>query len=174
MLQNPSYFALVALSCLNALGCTGSTVPPKGTSITGESGGCGDFIAYRFNQSRTAAVVITVDGDQLKLSEEPTLIDLGPETTGIRIEVYQFKHLAGTYFCDDVGGDPEPIAKWTVSGGNVRVTRKAAQPPTSLSIATHQVSIVLKNATITHNKTSAVADFGDVRLDDVWVGWYAG
>jgi len=119
-------------------------------------------------------VVITVDGDQIKLSEEPTLIDLGPGTTGIRVELYQFKEPAGTYFCDDVGGDPEPIAKWTAISGSVTIIRKVAPPPASLSIATHKISVVLKNATIKQNTTGAVADFGDVRLDDVWVGWYAG
>ena len=171
MAQNLPHFALATIICLIASGCTG---PPQGTSITGESGGCGDFVAYRFNQSRTLAVVITVDGDKLKLSEEPTLIILGPGTTDIRVDVYQFKEPAGTYFCDDVGGDPEPIANWSVISGSVSITRKVAQPPANLSNATHKISVVLKNATIKHNTTSAVADFGDDRLDYVWVGWYAG
>ena len=174
MAQNLSNVALATLICLIQSGCTGSTVSPQGANITGESGGCGNFIAYRFNQSRTSAVVITVDGDQLQLPEEPTLIDLGPGTTGIRVELYQFKEPAGTYFCDDVGGDPEPIAKWTVISGSVTIIRKVAPPPASLSIATHKISVVLKNATIKQNTTGEVADFGDVRLDDVWVGWYAG
>jgi hypothetical protein len=169
-----SRFTFAVLLCLLASGCTGPAAPPKGTSITGESGGCGDFVAYRFNQDRTLAVVITVDGDEFELSEEPTPIALGPEITGVRVEVYRFEQPAGQYFCDDVGGDPEPIAKWTVTDGSISIIRKTGPPPANLSNATHKISAVMQKAKITHSTSGTTADFGDVRLDDVWVGWFAG
>ena len=172
--NSQSRFTFAVLLWLLTLGCTNSSVPPKGTNVTGASGGCGHFTAYRFNQARTLAVVVRVDEDQIELSDEPTEIVLGPNATGVEVEVYQFGQPAGEYFCDDVGGDPEPIAKWTVTGGNVSISRTAGKPPANLSNATHKISAVLENMTITHTTTGATAHFGDVNIESVWVGWIPG
>ena len=160
--------------CVSAVGCSESRALPKAASLTGEAGGCGTFLVYRFNESRTLAVVVTVDQYQFELSEEPTIIPLEPGQPGVDVQVLHFEQPAGQYFCDDVGGDPEPFATWTVTGGTLEVILTAGTPPANLSNATHKATVILKNATITNSKSSEVSEFGDVRIDDVWVGWFAG
>jgi hypothetical protein len=146
------------------------TTSPKGATVTGVSGGCGDFRVYRFNEARTLAVVITVHQHKLNLSERPTSIAIGPETTDVRIEVLRFRKPLHDYFCSCFRSDQEPYSRWTVTGGNLDIIRTTGQPPANKGPGVYKISAEITHAEITHNTTGVVDSFGNVHIEDIWVG----
>jgi len=60
-----------------------------------------------------------------------------------------------------------------MTGGSLDIIRTTGKPPANLSNATHKISTIIKNARIAHSTTGTVAHFGDVKIEDVWVGWFA-
>lgn len=84
--------------------------------FSGEAGGCGSFLVYRFNDGRMLAITVRVDEDGLVLSSEPTRVEIAPSNKSLAVEILQFASPVNAYFCDDVGGDQEPMARWSGRG----------------------------------------------------------
>jgi hypothetical protein len=119
-------------------------------------------------------VEVSVDEKALNLGEGSTELDIASFPLGIHLAVLQFASPAGDYFCDDVGGDPEPIASWIAVAGTIQVEKRQLAPPASDANATHRISVVLRNVKIKNEKTNHLIVLPHVEIKDVWVGWFAG
>lgn len=167
--------AVVAAIGLLAVGCSPAVIAPRAEMFSGETGGCGSFVVYRFNDARTLAITVHVDEDGLDLpSGEPISVEIDPGNKSAVVEILQFANPAKEYFCDDVGGDPEPLARWTAIAGAITIVRRVAPPPSEFRNATHNVSVTLTNVRIRNRETGEEATLDEVRIEDVWVGWLAG
>ncbi len=165
---------VIVMVCLLATGCSPAVVTPRAEMFSGEAGGCGSFLVYRFNDGRTLAVAVRVDENGLDLSSVPTRVEITPSKRSLAVEILQFASPANAYFCDDVGGDPEPMARWAAVAGSIAIVRRVAPPPSEFRSATHNVSATLTNLRIRNVETGREATLDEVRIDDVWVGWLAG
>lgn len=170
------------LSCLIAVILLGvlafwhfqSTAVPNALDLTGDSGGCGNFSVYRFNPARTMAFQVSVDEKKHPISENSNTISLEVGVPGVTVQVLQFRWPAGTYFCDDVGGDAKPFATWTATAGTLEIRRFTERTPTQAPNATHRVNLILKDATITNSVTGETLPFGNAQIEDAGVGWSPG
>jgi hypothetical protein len=171
--QRQSVFAIAIATGLLALGCAPKLAIPRATDFRGESGGCGDFFAYRFNDDKTLAMTVFVDEKAVTLTDGPVEIEIGHDNKRAAVGVLQFRRPAIHYFCDDVAGDPPPVAEWQAIAGTITVKRNSGKPPSGAGNATHSVSVVLTNVQIKNIKTEEIVVLGEVRIDEVWVGWRA-
>jgi len=169
-------FYLVLLSVLLNSGCTTEIVTPSAAMFDGDAGGCGDFHVYRYNSDRTVAVFVGVDARDVPI--DGTTMELEIEGVSgenrIRAGVYQWAKPTGEYFCDDVAGDPEPIAQWEAQSGRISATRTMGSPPTRVANATHQATVVLENLVLVNSATGEKVILDRVELPSIWVGWLAG
>lgn len=156
------------------MGCSPDTITPQSSMFTGQSGGCGDFVVYRFNSDKTLAITARVNEKAMQLTEQPVSLDITSDPKNVAVEVLQFRAPAIDYFCDDVGGDPPPVAKWAAVSGTVVVESNLGVPPQDFSNATHKVSVVFKNVRLKNSKTGEIVELHELEITNVWVGWLAG
>ena len=152
-----------------------SVVVPAGHMFTGEKGGCGNFVLYRFNGDNTLAITVRVDESSLPLeaNEESFSIEHNRKSIGVRI--LQFRRAPKNYFCSDIQSRSKPIVQWTAICGNLTVVNDdSTEPPTSFRNSTHRVSVRMKDVILRQDGTSAETKLDDVHVDDIWVGWYSG
>lgn len=169
----------IYIRCLSALsvfaiGCSPAVVTPDALLFTGDSGGCGNFHVYRFNTNRTIAISLYVDQKALAIGEGHSNVEIDQNQNGLQLEIVQFAQPAGSYFCDDVDGDPFPIATWVAVTGEIEIGIAYIAPPAAFANATHRVAVVMKNIKVKNSKTGQLAELSDVRIEDVWVGWLPG
>lgn len=166
--------AVAVATCLCSFGCGPTMVTPDAAMFSGETGGCGSCFVYRFNDAKTLAITVLIGEEAIPASESRATFQIGSATGIPQVHVLQFRGPAVDYFCDDVGGDPRPIATWTAVAGEIEFERVTATPPAKVRNATHRVSVVLKNLQLKNDQTGVTISLGDVQLKDVWVGWLAG
>ncbi len=157
-----------------AIGCSPGAITPQSSMFTGPSGGCGDFVVYRFNGDATLAVSVRVNEEAIPFIGRPVSLDITSEPENVAVEVLQFRAPALDYFCDDVGGDPPIIANWAAVSGAVVVENNPGIPPQEVSSATHKVSVVLKNIRLKNAKSGEIVELHELEIRNVWVGWLAG
>ncbi len=172
------------ICCHLATGCgvptaispVASTVPitPDDTLFTGATRGCGDFFVYRFDATGKLVLSVSLDEAKLDWSKSSVAIEIEANVAQARVEVLQFRDPPTSYFCDDVGGDPEPIAQWQAVAGELVIERTLEPPPPEYPNATHQISVTLRNIHLQNAKTSETAVIEELEIKDVQVGWYAG
>lgn len=132
---------IVGAALLSACG----TEPIDETVFTGRIGGCANFQVYRFDPETTSALVVRGNGPQLNLGGTPREFALPDPALEVRID--RFAVPAPTYYCDDVGGDPEPVRTWTAVSGTVRIAAVdtlAVQPwgtEYRIAVALHDVTL---------------------------------
>ena len=162
---------LAFISCFTA-GCA-KVVIPTGNEFTGETGGCGSFMVYRFNDDKTLAVEVRVDEKVFAVQDAPIEVEIAAGSKTAFVEVLQFRRPAISYFCDDVGGDAPPIATWKAVSGRIAIERYEVVPAVTAGDARHKVTVVLRNVRLRHVKSGQEATLSEVRIDDVLVGWQA-
>lgn len=132
---------IVGAALLSACG----TEPIDETVFTGRVGGCANFQVYRFDPETTSALVVRGKGPQLNLGGTPREFALPDPALEVRID--RFAVPAPTYYCDDVGGDPEPVRTWTAVSGTVRIAAVdtlAVQPwgtEYNIAVTLHDVTL---------------------------------
>ena len=173
MCRQPLTAVAIAV-CMSAMGCSPDLVTPRPKMFTGEPGGCGSCFVYRFNDTRTLAVTVRIDETAIDLSAQPVDIEIDSQTKTVVVEVLQFLDPAVDYFCDDVAGDPRPMAEWKAVAGSITFERTVVAPPKNFPSATHKVSVTLRNVQLKNNETGGTATLDEVRIEDVWVGWLPG
>lgn len=144
--------------------------------FTGEAGGCGDFHVYRYNDDRTVALfagvdasAVPIDGTTMTLKIEDSSVE-----DRVRVGVYQWAKATGAYFCNDVAGDPEPIAVWQAVSGTISATRTFGAPPPRVSNATHKAKVIIEGVVLVNQETGEQVTLKRVELPPIWVGWLAG
>lgn len=182
-------WAVVVVALMVLVGCSPSPAPAVGTApvaaqptlVTPQAElfiqdpqGCGDFFVYRFDASRTLAITVRVDERRLDFTKQPVLVHIQPGESVAAVNVLQFREVPHEYFCDDVLGDPPPIAEWTAVSGTILIERSADPPPDEFRNATHKISVLLKDIQLQNIKTGQSATISVLQLNNVWVGWLAG
>jgi hypothetical protein len=171
---------LTAVACLAAILCVTAAAPlvnaaepaPTDDVFTGSSGGCANCLVYRFNPAMTTAVEVRIVESRIPKQDERATLTIGQGVASVR--VLQFRDAAKEYFCDDVAGDPPPLAVWKAVEGTVEFERGPGPPPPEFRNATHWVSMKLKDVTLKNDATGATATLKEVPISKVWVGWFAG
>lgn len=160
-------FILPAMTLLSA--CGQNPVDPQG--FFGRTGGCGNFLVYKFNNDLTDAVVVQADAAQLSLDRTPREFSLPHSAFDVRID--RFSGPAYAHYCDDVMESTEPKVTrfWKAVSGTVRVAAGDVPPPGSWE--TYPVVVSLHNVTFQDQFGDQVVikelDFGSVV-----VGWLPG
>ncbi len=162
---------LVLASCFIA-GCARIALPAS-KEFSGETGGCGDFFVYRFNDSKTLAVAVYVDEKAFAVTNTPAEIEITLGSKTALVEVVQFRRPAIDYFCDDVGGDSPPIATWKAISGKIVIERYQLVLAGTAGNATHKVTVILRNVRLRDVKSDRESTLSEVRFDEVLVGWKA-
>jgi hypothetical protein len=157
------------IMCAIASGCAPRTIDPQAAMFSGECGGCGQYIAYRFNADKTLAIRVHVDEKKLALDDVPMKLELG-RSPAVSVEVLQFAAPAESYFCDDVAGDAPPIATWNATSGTLTVELQQQSPPAGFSNATHRMSVAMSKLVLRNAKSGATVSLDKVKIPDVWVG----
>ena len=78
--------------------CSDNPIAPEG--FIGHSGGCGNFMVYKFNVEKTDAVVVRGTDSGLDFNRNPTEYTLPDPRLTVSIE--RFSGPANAHYCDDV------------------------------------------------------------------------
>lgn len=166
--------AAAVVACFTATGCSPHIVTPQASTFTGQSGGCGDFFVYRFNSDKTLAITVDVNEDATQLTAQPVTLEITSDPKSVAVRVLQFRAPAENYFCDDVSGDPPPVANWAAVSGTVVVESNPGIPPKDFANATHNVSVILNNVRLKNSKSGEIVVLHELKITNVWVGWLPG
>lgn len=164
---------LFLLPILALAGCVND--PPDAASFTGRSGGCGFFHVYRYSSDYMSAVSLEVYDNLLKLPNGDTTFSITPESTTIKLSVEEFSAPAPTYYCDDVGGDPDVETRWRAISGQLSLSISGKDPSDTLSWSSpYAVSVTMKDVVLENESTHETSQFSEVKIETAAVGWLPG
>lgn len=165
---------LLLLAALALAGCN-EIVPPTAATFTGRSGGCGAFHLYRYNPEFTSAVSLNLRDDSLALPNGGSTFTISPDSKVAEVLVQQFSEPAPTYYCDDVAGDPQPVATWRAISGRLAVTVAGKNPSdTTLWQHPYTVSVVMSDVVLENEATKETSQLSEVKIENAVVGWLPG
>ncbi|MCB0712618.1 MAG: hypothetical protein KDD67_09835 [Ignavibacteriae bacterium] len=150
--------------------CSDNPIAPEG--FIGHSGGCGNFMVYKFNVEKTDAVVVRGTDSGLDFNRNPTEYTLPDPRLTVSIE--RFSGPANAHYCDDVFDNSEPklTETWKAVSGKVMIASGDTLQPVS-GAPIYQIEVYLQDATFKSESGEEVkvenVDFGEIT-----VGWYAG
>jgi hypothetical protein len=145
-------------------------IEPAASQFCGKTGGCGHFLVYRYNQSQTMAVAVTVIENAITFDGSQRVLNIEDNDAMVKVRVLQFPRPSPDYFCSDLGGFPKPIATWQGTAGTLTVEREEIPPPRRIGNPTHRVSVYLRNATIRLEGSTAITHLDSVDFKDALVG----
>jgi len=155
------------------VGCVND--PPNATSFTGRSGGCGFFHVYRYSPDYLSAVSLRVMDDSLELPNGDTSIAITSDSKAIRLVVEEFSAPAPTYYCDDVGGDPDVETRWRAISGQLNITISGKDASDTLSWSQpYSVSVVMNDVVLENESTHETSRLSEVKIENAGVGWLPG
>jgi hypothetical protein len=138
---------------------------------TSTAQGCANFFVYKWNDTRTEALVIRGDGAGLGLSTASRTFDLATTSqSSLHVWIDRYTRQSVSPYCTDVvDNNAEKPHKWEATSGTATVTRDRD------SVAegdTFKVTIKLQNVHLTDG--SKEVTLSEESFNDVTVGWLPG
>ena len=170
MTPQPRLLLLGSLSAALLLSsCVTAPIDPKG--YDGATGGCSNFLVYRYNADATEAIVLSARRDTLDISTTPRTFTLPSGALSLRVD--RFNAPAPHYYCNDVVQSQHVVATWTAVAGRVRIS--ATEPDMAQPVwdRPYDVTVVIEEATL-RNDAGETIEVDAIDLGTITVGWLPG
>ena len=164
----PQLFALLAALTFSA--CVTGPVDPEG--YDGATGGCSNFLVYRYNADATEALVVSARRDSLDLTTTPRTITL--PSSALTLHVDRFEAPAPHYYCNDVIlPGYRVVTTWTAVSGRVRISATEPDMTQPFGSQTYQVTVMIEEATLRNDQGETIT-VDAIDLGTITVGWLPG
>jgi len=170
MTRQPRLLLLcLLLAALTLSACGTGPVDPEG--YDGATGGCSNFLVYRYNADATEAIVLSARRDTLDISTTPRTFTLPSGALSLRVD--RFNAPAPHYYCDDVMDDEHVVATWAAVAGRVRISATEPDLTQPFGSQAYEVTVVIEEATL-RNDSGETIEVDAIDLGTITVGWLPG
>jgi hypothetical protein len=152
---------------------------PAAASFIGRAGGCGDFVVWRFDESRRMSIEVRINEAKLPPDSTEVRLSIGESAPNeLAVEVVQYGKAVARddmVFCNDVQYWIRSKARWLGVSGAVVVRRDKNVAPAATHLNTpHKVSVEIRDVVLRLEGSGEESTVNAVDFEDVLVGWQAG
>jgi len=148
------------------------------TLIYQKSGGCGNIVVYKINESETEGISVEADKDKVNLSTKPKTFDIAT-TAGLVVQIFLGENLResmkATSFCNDFVSPivPEP-AVWTAKTGRATINISKSNDSAPVWERGYTATVKLKNVRFYDESGVNSVVLDELIFENISVGWLPG